>query len=273
MILNEEVLIPASEYELGDLGELASDSLDEYKRLRGEAKAKAVEATLHIFWAGELLAVAAKRLKKQRGCWTAFLKEHQIGRTTAWEAIELFRKAKSGEAISGLTPTEAKRKFGVVRPKRDKAVVVPSDPSAESVGTTTAPYLGDGRSAPMTSRRPGELPPDPDVETIQPDCTAARTKPVGNAGVAQSEQMVGEAAPDEAVPMRSLSAVNANEPPAPAEKHSLHMTIVRIVRRLELLVADDLPAADLKTEPTDAIQREIDRGIAAFNTLKGGLSR
>jgi hypothetical protein len=49
-------------------------------------------------------------------------------------------------------------------------------------------------------------------------------------------------------------------------------TIVQIVRRLEQ-VAEDLPTTDLTTEPTDAIGREIDQGIATFNKLKGGLAR
>jgi hypothetical protein len=44
-----------------------------------------------------------------------FLRKEGIGRTRAWEDRELYRRCQSKDVIAGLTKTEAKRKFGILR--------------------------------------------------------------------------------------------------------------------------------------------------------------
>ena len=52
------------------------------------------------------------------GDWGRWLKEHDLKRTTAWEAIELYQRAGSEEAIANLTPSQAKKRYGIGRPPR-----------------------------------------------------------------------------------------------------------------------------------------------------------
>jgi hypothetical protein len=57
-----------------------------------------------------------------------------IKRTTAWEAIELYQRAGSEEAIANLTPVEAKRRYGIGKPPRtdNQEAIRPLNPSSDS---------------------------------------------------------------------------------------------------------------------------------------------
>lgn len=104
---------------LMELGLFAREEFDEYRKWRRRAKKSAYKATAAIFRLGRWLAQAHTHLLDAgRGEWTAFLAENDIPRTTAWEAEELFRRAKTEAAVVGMTPTEAKRTFKVVPPKK-----------------------------------------------------------------------------------------------------------------------------------------------------------
>jgi hypothetical protein len=246
----------------------AFEQIDHYRSLLGQARQSREDATLAIFRAGEWLSLARKKFKAEgRGRWTAVLKEYRIPRTTGWEARTLFERSKTEAAVSKMTPTEAKRKFNVVPLKR-KTTSEPTVPSVKVSRSAAGSIKGDGVSAPLLMRRPGE--PPNDADSGRAAVTTPRAKPAepGPAPAKPGDVLDADAA-------APLGPVRQDvKPPAttPDEPPSLLTTIAQIVRRLELL-AEDLPKLDLSAEPDDAIGREIDRGIALLTTLKGDIAR
>lgn len=91
-------------------------NLKKAKALQARAFGFLRKTTFHVFEAGRVLDEARKILTNGK-LWCAWLKEYEIPRTSAWEAIQLFRRAKSVSAIEGLQITEAKIKFGIQKPR------------------------------------------------------------------------------------------------------------------------------------------------------------
>lgn len=263
---------------LAELMDCAYEQIDQYRSLLGQARQSRQDATLAIFRAGEWLSLARNKFKAEgRGKWTAFLKEYGIPRTTGWEAQTLFQRAKTEEAVGGMTPTEAKQKFKVVKPKKT-TTSEPTVPSAKASRVTAGSGNDSGTSMPMTPRRYGEPPSDPDRDWRQASDAPPRPKPtpvVIPAPTNQENDVVeseGSSPPDSAERDVARPTNPADEPLTPGEQHPLLTTITQIVRRLELLV-EDIAKLDLTEEPKDDINREIDQGIATFNKLKGGIAR
>lgn len=262
---------------LMELGLFAREEFDKYRKWRRRAKKSAHKATAAIFRLGRWLSQAHTHLLNAgRGEWTAFLAENEIPRTTAWEAEELFRRAKTEDAVGGMTPTEAKRKFKVV-PTKKKATSEPTVPSVKAGRVTAGSGIDSGTSMPMKARRPGELPPDPDRDRRQAEDAPPRPKPTPVVIPASTNQESEGVEADVSVPSGTAErdvepATTAADQSPPVEKQSLLTIIVQIVRRLEVLV-EDLHLLDLTTEPTDAIQREIDQCFVTLTKLKGGIAR
>ncbi|MBY0522787.1 MAG: hypothetical protein K2R98_05295 [Gemmataceae bacterium] len=97
--------VPDAEWPLTDLG--------------GYAKERLTSATTSIFQAGRALKLARDQFLETRE-WTKWLKAQGIPRTSAWEAIELFEKARVEDAVANLTRSEALRKFGVRKDRQAK---------------------------------------------------------------------------------------------------------------------------------------------------------
>ena len=109
--------LPDQSWSLDRLSQFISNGLSEADRLWGEASCLGRKSTVQIFWAGCALTLAQPKVKEAGLNWTDWLKERDIPRTTAWEAMQLYERAKKVEAIVDLMPTEAKQKFGVVKSK------------------------------------------------------------------------------------------------------------------------------------------------------------
>src|SRR5207248_903675 len=168
--------VAEEDLSLMELGQFAREEFGVYRKWR-RAKQSAHKATAAIFRLGRWLSQAHTHLLDAgRGEWTAFLAENEIPRTTAWEAEELFRRAKTEEAVSRMTPTEAKRKFKVVPPKK-KTTSEPTVHSVKASRATADSSEDDGVSLPMTPRRYGEPPFDPDRDRCQADVASPRPKP------------------------------------------------------------------------------------------------
>jgi hypothetical protein len=111
--------LPDDSWDLERLARYAKTGLDEANRLDREAMVIGRRSTVEIFRVGRALSIARRKVKTEKwGDWGRWLTEHEIKRTTAWEAVELFERAGSEEAIANLTASQAKKKYGITRPRR-----------------------------------------------------------------------------------------------------------------------------------------------------------
>ncbi len=86
--------------------------LGDSDRLQAEADCLSRRSVESLFRAGRVMSAIRDILKPQRK-WTQWQKDHKVGVTSAWQAIELYQTAGSEESISGLTRTEALKKFNI----------------------------------------------------------------------------------------------------------------------------------------------------------------
>ena len=95
-----------------------SDRLEtESEGLFEQARALSHDSALQTHRLGEALTIARKKLPAGNS-WTEMLKSFGIAKTTAWEAMKLFTLAPLEDQLKGLTRTEAKINFGIVKPKK-----------------------------------------------------------------------------------------------------------------------------------------------------------
>ena len=88
-------------------GRLASSREAEQRSLL-----QAHKSAVDLFWAGAALYEARGKCEREgRGKWKAYKEEHGFKHTTVNDAIRLFEKAKTVDALKGLGVTEAKNKF------------------------------------------------------------------------------------------------------------------------------------------------------------------
>jgi hypothetical protein len=92
--------IPDESWNLDRLGIYAENGLSEASRLQRESIQLGRRSAVQIFRAGHALSIA--RRKVPWGEWGPWLATRNIKRTTAWEAIELYQRAGSEEAIAKL---------------------------------------------------------------------------------------------------------------------------------------------------------------------------
>lgn len=102
--------VPDDTWDLDRLAKYAATGIAQVELLERRS-------TIPTFRAGRALAIAQEKLKADRG-WVEWLKAHNISRTTAWEAVELFKRAGSEEAITDMTLTQAKIKFKITRSRK-----------------------------------------------------------------------------------------------------------------------------------------------------------
>jgi hypothetical protein len=124
--------IPDESWDLDRLGDYARTGLSDADRFKRESIQLGRRSTVQIFRAGHALSIA--RRKVPWGEWGPWLATRNIKRTTAWEAIELYQRAGSEEAIANLTPVEAKRRYGIGKPPRtdNQEATRPLNPSSDS---------------------------------------------------------------------------------------------------------------------------------------------
>lgn len=118
--------LPDDSWHFDRLMAFGAAAVTESGRLLSEATCLSRRSTVQIYRAGRALSFARTKLPPGQ-TWGASLKTHNIPRTNAWEAMQLFQRAASEEDVASLTPTEAKHKYGVTQPKtQDEEEVTPS---------------------------------------------------------------------------------------------------------------------------------------------------
>jgi hypothetical protein len=106
-----------NDHRLRDLFKGAAAKLGQANSLEKRGMGLLRKSTEEIL-AGGLMLLEAQTILKNDKKWCAGLKANGIPRSTAWEAVKLAERAKTPEAIAGLTPNEAKIQFGIYPPKR-----------------------------------------------------------------------------------------------------------------------------------------------------------
>ena len=101
---------------LPELETLFDLELGESDRLLAESDCLSRRSTVSLYSVGRVLSAIKEKLKIE-GRWTKWQKDHKVGVTSAWQAIQLFEKAFSEEAIVGLTRSEALIKFNITKSK------------------------------------------------------------------------------------------------------------------------------------------------------------
>jgi hypothetical protein len=110
--------VPDESWDLDQLAVYASTGLGEADRLHRESIQFDRRSTVQVFRSGRALWFARKKVKSEKwGEWGRWLQEHNFKRTSAWEAATLYERAGSEDAVANLTPSEAKIRFGIVKPR------------------------------------------------------------------------------------------------------------------------------------------------------------
>jgi hypothetical protein len=103
--------VPDASWTIDDLRRYAAERL-------GEAVALARRSTVQVFRAGRALCLIKGKVESDEP-WIAWLQRNDMARTSAWEAMKLFERAKEEAAIADIPITEAKKTYGIVKPRRD----------------------------------------------------------------------------------------------------------------------------------------------------------
>lgn len=115
--VSKKVGSPEVEWSLEDLAAYV------HARQNGFA-ALAKKSTLEVFRAGHALVIV--KAKVPQGDYMSWLRENGIKVTSAWEAATLYEKAGTEDAIEGMNLTQAKKHFGVIRPRKPKEAAEPA---------------------------------------------------------------------------------------------------------------------------------------------------
>lgn len=148
---------PNEQWDLERLSEYARGSIDLSRSL-------ARKSTVERFRAGNALSIAKTKLKGgKKGAWCRWLKDQNISRTLAWEALKLFERAGSEEAVADLDITRAYRKYGITNPPKRRAA--------------SKTQVGVGHTTPETPPHvPEEYEDEEDEGEVDDDVTPAESE-------------------------------------------------------------------------------------------------
>lgn len=161
---------------LPELETIFARELGEADHLLAESDCLSRRSTVSLYRAGRVLSAIKEKLKLV-GNWTKWQKDHKVGVTSAWQAIQLFQRA-SEEAVSKLTRTEALIKFNITKPK---PASVAKGVTTKKCDQKTAPekgiklFAGDGQEAvqqPSTNDAPVDRPEqsaEPEIQATEPE--------------------------------------------------------------------------------------------------------
>ncbi len=221
---------------LPELETIFARELEEADHLLAEADCLSRRSTVSLYRAGRVLSAIKAKLKLG-GNWTKWQKDHKVGVTSAWQAIQLFERSSEG-AVSKLTRTQALIKFNITKPK----------PASVAKGVTTrkcdkkvAPEKGIKLFA-CDSQEVEEQPTTDDAPVVQP-----------------------QKSPEPEIP--------ATEPEAPAQPETTEATIPS-QKAMEYLHKINVKLEELERgltgfEPDDHILSLINQAIATLQRLRG----
>ncbi len=161
-----------TENSIRELFDRALSNLRDASALQARAAGFLRKTTLHVFEAGRALNEACQLLKSEQR-WCEWLQQYGIARSTAWEAVELFRRAKKPSAIANLQITEAKIKFGIQKPREKAHGTATADTDSNTVGLARK-SRGSSTSGTTQSRMTTPLEGHPNADSATTAVTTLR---------------------------------------------------------------------------------------------------
>lgn len=155
---------PDSSWTLDKLGAFASGEVSSAFFAKEAAILQATKSAVHLHRAGHALSLARDKCKGEgHGDWANFKRKHGFASTTVNDAIRLYDKAETEDAVVGLGITEAKKKF-VYPPKM--AVTGTANPvkkpGKKTAKSAAAPLdTGVAQEQPNIHAQTGEPKPNP----------------------------------------------------------------------------------------------------------------
>jgi hypothetical protein len=243
---DDDGLAALERLSLEDLAALAAREIGEGMQLQAEAVGLSRRSTAAFYRAGRSLWCARKKLKgESKRAWTKWQKANGIPTTSAWQAIRLYEEADSEEAVAGLTRTQALKKYGITKPRKDR----PQPAPAASDGFTTQANVATEVVAPAQAG--GKVAFDI-ASAPSPDLRLAPERNAGHGGTTS----LSDGAED--VIDRGMRPRPDPDMPPPAD------TLLCIVRRLEILERD-LRGGELGEEA----HALLDQAIATLLRMRG----
>lgn len=220
---------------------LTDYALKRLAKFHGLMRRSAVE----LFHYGHALTLIRDRTKPLN-MWVGWQKQHELSRQVVNEAIRLYEAARGDvDALEGLTITEAKVRFGVLKERPRKEATPLASPTAE--GRDYPTQAGGSTST---------APPQGTCESFVPDDDGDNLATADNLGTGVDRGTDGDGVGVPPSPPLRAAAEDGSPPPSQV----LH----KIAFRLEQLVQ----AGGFVPAPED--HAAIDRAIASLQRLKQG---
>lgn len=225
---------PDESWETGQLEAFAKRRLTSSGQAERQAILQAEKAAVDLFWAGcALQIIRAKKKAERHGAWTEWKRTQGYHDTTVNDAIRLFEKAKTPDALYGMGITAAKEKF--VYPFQHNVEDEEASPSGDQ--RTGRPAKARGKRTRTTTREP----------TTDPERGSGEE---------------GQGTTDE-----------DDESPATDPASTLTTELEEIAQRLNEIAQDDLGKVDLKNQVPDRLLKSIQAVSQGIDNIYRRISR
>jgi hypothetical protein len=107
---------PDGSWGLDRLRAYAVGQLEQSKGCERQAVALSKKSAVHLYRAGHAFALIRQRLKGEKA-WMDWLRGNRLAYATVTQAIQVYERAASEEAVAHLSITDAKEQFGIIKPK------------------------------------------------------------------------------------------------------------------------------------------------------------
>lgn len=108
-----------------------------------------------LFRAGRALSLIRSKLKLKKG-WEQWLKDHSLGKTSAWKAIALYKRVDDEAVVANMSVTKAMRLYGIEKKRSvgDDTHAVPPSQQDTNIGTSAGPATPSAESLSQSPKTP-----------------------------------------------------------------------------------------------------------------------
>ena len=110
--VDPESVVPEADWGIDRLTQYVVSAYQTTTSIEASLAILTRRSVISAFRLGKALWLVRDQMK-QIGSWGDWCEQHGVKRTTAYEYVQLFEKAKTEDAVKGMTLTQAKQFFGV----------------------------------------------------------------------------------------------------------------------------------------------------------------